>query len=58
MADKTIACRTCSKDFIFTERDQEYYQERNFSEPKDCKECRIAKKQQGGGRKRNDNQNY
>lgn len=42
--DKTIVCKDCGKEFIFTERDQEFYASKNFSEPVRCKECRAAKK--------------
>ncbi|MDD4689835.1 MAG: zinc-ribbon domain containing protein [Eubacteriales bacterium] len=43
--DKTIACKDCGKDFIFTAGEQEFYAEKGFeNEPTRCKECRMAKK--------------
>ncbi len=42
--DKTLVCRTCGKEFTFTAGEQAFYAERGYTEPKDCKECRDAKK--------------
>jgi hypothetical protein len=45
MADKTLTCVDCGKEFIFTEKEQEFYKKMNFTnEPKRCKECRDKKK--------------
>ena len=42
--DKTIKCVDCGSEFIFTARDQEFYQEKGFTnEPKRCKACRDKK---------------
>jgi len=49
MADQTITCSDCSNDFVFTEKDQAFYSEKNFSPPKRCRDCRDARKQGGGG---------
>jgi len=52
MDDKTIICVDCQSEFTFTAAEQEFYAERNFSEPKRCPACRAAKKAQrdsGGG---------
>jgi len=47
MADKTLTCKDCSKEFIFTEGEQEFYKEKGLTnEPQRCPECRKAKKQQ------------
>ena len=47
MADKTIACKDCGKDFIFTEGEQAFYKEKGFdNEPQRGPSCRKAKKQQ------------
>lgn len=45
MADKTIVCKDCGKEFVLTEGEQEFYRSHNFTEPKRCKECRQARKQ-------------
>ena len=43
--DKKIICKDCCKEFIFTVGEQEFYQEKGFTnEPVRCKECREAKK--------------
>lgn len=53
MADKTIKCKDCGVDFLFTERDQEFYKEKGYeNEPVRCRECRKAKKQQHFSRDR------
>ena len=50
MADKTLLCKDCGKEFIFTEGEQEFYKEKGFeNEPQRCGDCRRAKKQQSGG---------
>jgi hypothetical protein len=47
MADKTLSCKDCGKDFLFTEGEQAFYQEKGFeNEPQRCPECRAARKQQ------------
>ena len=43
--DKTLVCKDCGKEFIFTAGEQEFYAEKGFeNEPIRCKECRVAKK--------------
>ena len=52
MADKTIVCRDCGKEFLFTEGEQAFYKEKGFdNEPVRCVECRIARKAQQNNRK-------
>lgn len=47
MPDKTLICKDCGKEFVFTEGEQEFYREKGFeNEPQRCPECRRAKKQQ------------
>jgi hypothetical protein len=47
MADKTLVCKDCGTEFVFTEGEQAFYAEKGFeNEPQRCKECRIARKQQ------------
>ena len=41
--DKTLVCKECGKEFVFTAGEQEFYAERGFqNEPQRCKECRDA----------------
>jgi hypothetical protein len=43
--DKTLVCKECGKEFVFTAGEQEFYAERGFqNEPQRCKECRDARK--------------
>ncbi len=45
MEDKKIVCKDCSKEFIFTVGEQEFYQEKGFTnDPVRCKECRDKRK--------------
>jgi CxxC-x17-CxxC domain-containing protein len=47
--DKTIKCRECEQEFIFTAGEQEFYAEKGFvNEPQRCKACRSARKQAKG----------
>lgn len=49
-ADKTLTCRDCGKEFVFTAGEQEFYATRGFqNEPSRCPECRAARKAQTGG---------
>ncbi len=55
MADKTLVCKDCGKEFIFTEGEQAFYQEKGFTnEPTRCLECRRANK----ARKQQNRNNY
>jgi len=44
MDDKKIKCIDCHKDFIFTAGEQEFFEERGYSTPIRCKDCRIKRK--------------
>lgn len=52
MPDLDITCAECGTPFPFTEREQEYYGERNLSQPKRCKACRDARRANFGGASR------
>ena len=46
--DKTIVCKDCGQEFIFTVGEQEFYSERGFqNEPQRCKNCRDSRKNSG-----------
>ena len=48
--DKTLKCKDCGADFVFTAGEQEFYAEKGFeNEPQRCKACRDAKKNAGRG---------
>ena len=43
--DKTLKCKECGNEFVFTAGEQEFYASRGFeNEPSRCKDCRIARK--------------
>ena len=44
MADKTLTCSDCGMEFAFTEREQAFYAEKGFSEPRRCPACRASRK--------------
>ena len=55
MSDKSLVCRECGTEFLFTEGEQEFYQKRGLlNEPSRCSECRSARRRarnfEGGSR--------
>ncbi len=51
MLDQTITCKDCNKDFVFTEREQEFFASKiddktglPWNPPIRCKPCRDARK--------------
>ncbi|MCI9000052.1 MAG: cytochrome C551 [Clostridia bacterium] len=53
--DKTLVCKDCGTEFVFTAGEQQFYAEKGFTnEPQRCPECRKARKQQ----RNNFNNNY
>lgn len=49
MQDKTLTCRDCGKEFVFTQGEQEFFAQKGFTnEPSRCPECRVARKTSGG----------
>ena len=48
--DKTLICKECGNEFVFTAGEQEFYAERGFqNEPQRCKACRDARKNAARG---------
>jgi len=48
--DKTLKCKECGADFVFTAGEQEFYAEKGFqNEPQRCKACRDARKNAAKG---------
>ncbi len=44
-ADKTLVCRECGREFVFTAGEQEFYQLKGLlNEPGRCPACRAARK--------------
>ena len=49
MDDKTLVCKECGVEFLFSAQEQEFYAEKGFqNEPARCPECRRVRKQQAG----------
>jgi ssDNA-binding Zn-finger/Zn-ribbon topoisomerase 1 len=52
MTDKTLVCKDCGKEFVFTAGEQEFYKTKGFDqEPKRCPECRKANKERNRDRR-------
>ena len=51
MEDKTLVCKDCGNEFVFTTGEQEFYKEKGFeNEPVRCPDCRRARKLQNNRR--------
>ena len=46
--DKTLTCSDCSQEFTFTASEQQFFADRQFSEPRRCPSCRAARKASRG----------
>ncbi len=45
--DKTLTCKECGAQFLFSASEQEFYAEKGFqNEPARCPECRVARRRQ------------
>lgn len=52
-SDKTLVCRDCGGEFVFTVGEQEFYAEKGFeNEPSRCPDCRRSRRQQNNSRAR------
>ena len=47
--DIMLECWDCGNSFVFTGGEQKYYQQRGFSQPKRCEDCRIKKQMMYSG---------
>lgn len=57
--DKTLKCKDCGADFIFTAGEQEFYAEKGFeNEPARCPACRSARRREREGGERQPRQMY
>lgn len=46
--DKTLVCKDCGAEFVFTAGEQEFYAQKGFqNQPQRCKACREAKRNTG-----------
>jgi CxxC-x17-CxxC domain-containing protein len=62
MTDKTLTCVDCQQEFSFTASEQQFYADRQFSEPRRCSSCRATRKasrgDSGGGQGYGSGQGY
>lgn len=55
--DKTLSCKDCGRNFVFSASEQEFYAEKGFeNEPGRCPECRSARKAARNNNRRGFNQ--
>jgi len=49
--DQKLTCADCGQEFVWGAREQEFYREKGFQQPKRCKDCNRARKErrEGGG---------
>lgn len=51
LQDKTLTCRECGAEFVFTASEQNFYREKGFeNEPTRCPGCRSKRKKSTLGR--------
>lgn len=49
--DKSLRCRECGVDFVFTAGEQEFFAEKGLmNEPQRCPECRATRRRERLGR--------
>ena len=48
-SDRTLSCADCRQEFVFTASEQQFYADRQFSEPRRCPSCRASRKASRGG---------
>ena len=46
LEDRKITCKDCKQPFTFTVKDQLFYKEKSFQEPKRCRPCRDDRKRE------------
>ncbi len=57
--DKTLVCRDCGSDFVFTSGEQEFYNQKGFeNEPVRCNSCRNSRKKAGPRASTNGQKNF
>ena len=58
LKDKTIICKDCGQEFVFTVNEQKFYAEKGLThEPVRCADCRKAKKARMENNSNRDNRN-
>ena len=47
--DQYLTCADCGQEFVWSAREQEFYREKGFQQPKRCKDCNRARKERREG---------
>ena len=42
--DRILTCADCGQEFAFTASEQEFYAQRQFTDPRRCASCRASRK--------------
>ncbi len=51
LQDKTLTCRECGAEFVFTASEQDFYAQKGFqNQPSRCPGCRAQRRASGVGR--------
>jgi hypothetical protein len=59
LRNKTITCRECGEDFVWTVGEQRYFHARGFTnEPKRCRPCREEAKERLAEQKTKDERKF
>jgi CxxC-x17-CxxC domain-containing protein len=59
LEDKTLVCRDCGQEFVFSSGEQEFYQSHGLqNEPSRCPECRTVKRKERFGDSRQPRQMF
>ncbi len=57
--DKTLKCRDCGNDFVFSASEQQFFADKGFqNEPGRCPACRAARRNSGNAPRNTDRQMY
>lgn len=49
-SDRTLTCADCGQEFVFSASEQQFYADRQFSDPRRCSSCRASRKASRGDR--------
>ena len=53
--DKMLTCKDCGNEFVFSEREQQFFAEKGFqNQPQRCRDCRHARRGHGADKTASD----
>lgn len=50
MSDRKICCLDCGLEFNFSVKEQEFFEQKDFADPRRCPKCRIKRRELNYGR--------